>query len=181
MRLDHVAFRVKDREQTARFFEKAFGYRVQAEFDLVLEDGSTASCFAMEPPEKRMEGLPFVQGMLLGRLANEEIEYHLAPELFVSSGPEDGTIGQWVAKRAGIGGVHHLAYQVDDVAAKMAAWKAMGIDFTTPEPLVCPDITQVFSHPLSLTGVIYEFIERRGKHGFCRENVAKLMSSTKGL
>lgn len=181
MRLDHIAFRVKDREQTSKFFEKAFGYKVQADFSLVLEDGSTASCFAMEPPEKKMAGLEFVTGICLGPLANEEIEYHLAPELFVSSGPESSVVGQWVASRGGIGGIHHLAYQVDDVAQKMETWKTMGINFTTQAPLTCPDLTQVFSHPLALTGIIYEFIERKGKHGFCSENVAKLMSSTKGL
>lgn len=181
MRLDHLAFRVARRDETARFFERAFGYRVQAEFSLTLEDGSGASCLAMEPPEKVIPGLDLTAGLPLGRLGNEEAEYHMAPELFVSSGPEGGLLDKWVKARGGVGGIHHLAYQVDDVAAKMAEWRAMGIDFTTPEPLACPDLTQVFSTPLALTGIIYEFIERKGAHGFCRENVARLMSSTKGM
>ena len=88
-------------------------------------------------------------------------------------------MGKWVAARDGIGGIHHLAYQVDSVADKMKEWRDKGwAEFTTDEPLTCPDLKQCFTKPSQLTGVIFEFIER-GKHGFCAENVAALMNSTK--
>ena len=62
----------------------------------------------------------------------------------------------------------------------MDEWRAKGYaEFTSDKPLTCPGLTQVFTKPSLLTGVIYELIER-GEHGFCRENVKNLMESTKG-
>ena len=44
MRLDHIAYRVKDRFKTAQFFIKAFGYRIADDlpegFDIQFEDGT---------------------------------------------------------------------------------------------------------------------------------------------
>ena len=177
MRLDHIAYRVKDRKKTVDFFLNAFNYRVQTEFDLQFDDGTTARCFALEPPEKPVGVLPWTH--LAEQPAGGPVNYHLAPEIFVSDGDCGSIVGQWVAARGGIGGIHHLAYQVESVQAKMDEWKAKGFaEFTTDKPLTCPDLTQVFTKPSQLTGVIYEFIER-GKHGFCADNVKDLMLSTK--
>ena len=105
----------------------------------------------------------------------------MAPEIFVSDGTPDSIVGKWVAKRDGVGGIHHLAYQVDSVEATMALWKEKGYaEFTSEKPMTCPGLTQVFTKPSELTGVIYEFIEREGK-GFCQDNVKDLMLSTEGL
>jgi 4-hydroxyphenylpyruvate dioxygenase-like putative hemolysin len=102
----------------------------------------------------------------------------MAPEIFVSDGSPDSIVGKWVAKRDGVGGIHHLAYQVGSVQAKMDEWREKGYaEFTTAAPLTCPGLTQVFTQPSALTGVIYEFIER-GVHGFCKDNVKDLMLST---
>jgi 4-hydroxyphenylpyruvate dioxygenase-like putative hemolysin len=107
-------------------------------------------------------------------------EYHLAPEIFVSDGTPGSIVAEWVAARAGVGGIHHLAYQVESVQQVMEEWRAKGYaEFTTEAPLTCPGLTQVFTKPSELTGVIYEFIER-GEHGFCKDNVKALMESTKG-
>ncbi len=79
----------------------------------------------------------------------------------------------------GIGGIHHLAYQVESVDATMNHWKEKGYaEFTTAKPLTCPGLTQCFTKPSVLTGVIYEFIERRGPwilQGQCEKS---LMEST---
>lgn len=178
MRLDHVAYRVADRKRTARFFMEAFGYTLQTEFTIDFDDGSQAKCIALEPPEKVTDApwthLAFANGM------HHELntEYHLAPEIFVSDGTPESIVGKWVAARGGIGGIHHLAYQVESVEAKMAEWKAKGFaEFTTEQPLTCPGLTQCFTKPSELTGVIYEFITR-GAHGFCKDNVKSLMQST---
>ncbi len=183
MRLDHIAYRTKDRHKTVEFFIKAFGYKIQTEFEINFDDGTNAKCFALEPPEKVLNlnhpwkhwMSPFLNadGTIRGKQ-----EYHLAPEIFVSDGDPDSIVGRWVAERNGIGGIHHLAYQVDDVKATMKEWQEKGYaEFTTESPLTCPGLVQVFSKPSELTGVIYEFIER-GAHGFCKENVKNLMIST---
>ena len=107
------------------------------------------------------------------------MNYHIAPELFVSDGPPGSIVGDWVKARGGFGGVHHIAYQVEDVAATMAEWKEKGYtEFCSEKPLTCPGLTQVFTKPSELTGIIYELITR-DKHGFCKSNVKDLMQSTK--
>lgn len=172
MRIDHLAYRVKNRDKAIEFFVAAFGYKVQEEFEITLEDGSKARSVSMEPSEKINPDMEFITVNPMGA-------YHLAPEVFVSDGPSGSIIDNWVNTWGhGIGGVHHIAYQVEDVRAKMAEWIAKGWLFTTKDPLVCEDLTQVFSKPSPITGIIYEFIERKGQRGFCKNNVAKLMSST---
>jgi catechol 2,3-dioxygenase-like lactoylglutathione lyase family enzyme len=190
MRLDHIAYRVKDRPAAVKFFCEAFGYSVQDEFEITLEDGTKAKCQSLEPPEKIIPNMPFIGSDVIydteldvnGEPYTIEYlpEYHLAPEIFVSDGPPGSVIDNWVNTWGrGIGGIHHLAYQVDDVQKTMDEWKAKGWLFTTPAPLTCEDLTQVFTMPSLITGLIYEFIERKGQRGFCRDNVAKLMESTK--
>ena len=62
----------------------------------------------------------------------------------------------------------------------MDKWKSKGFaEFASEEPLKCPGLTQVFTKPMKLTGIIYEFIEREAQ-GFCADNVKDLMNSTKG-
>lgn len=177
MRLDHVAYRVANRHKTVDFFIQAFGYKIQTEFDLKFDDGTNVKCFALEPPEKPLNSvdLPWTN------IDSSNIEYHMPPEIFVSDGDPDSIVGQWVAKRDGVGGIHHLAYQVPSVQLQMDLWKEKGYaEFTTENPLTCPGLTQVFTKPSALTGVIYEFIER-GAHGFCKDNVRNLMLSTDNL
>jgi hypothetical protein len=74
-----------------------------------------------------------------------------------------------------------MAYQVESVEKTMQEWREKGYaEFTTEEPLRCPGLTQCFTKPSELTGVIYEFIERTAQ-GFCKDNVKDLMLSTKNL
>ena len=92
-------------------------------------------------------------------------------------------MGDWVDERGGIGGLHHIAYQVEDVAGTMREWKEKGYaEFYSEEPLVCEEtnLIQVFTKPSELTGVIYELIKRgKDNKGFCELNVKGLMESTK--
>lgn len=184
MRLDHIAYRVADRNKTAQFFIDAFGYRIQTEFEIEFDDGSKAKCLALEPSEKPAgKDLPWTNLLHLPGDAVSPMyaEFHLPPEIFVSDGLPGSIVGDWVAARGGIGGIHHIAYQVTSVEQKMQEWRDKGYaEFTSDKPLKCPGLTQVFTKPSALTGVIFEFIER-GEHGFCAANVKDLMLSTKGL
>ena len=90
-------------------------------------------------------------------------EYHLPPEIFVSEGTEGSIVHDWVQKRDGVGGIHHLAYQVESVAEKMKEWTEKGYaEFTTNDPLTCPGLSQVFTKPSELTGIIYIIFHTRG-------------------
>ena len=192
MRIDHLAFRVKNRKKTTKFLMDALKYKIQTEFNIKFDDGTMAECIALEPPEKQFNGVPWTticnpvvyhqkeKNTWEGKWAKNQ-EYHLPPEIFVSDGEPNSIVGKWVADRNGIGGLHHIAYMVDSVKETMNEWKEKGYaEFLTKEPLTCPGLTQVFTKPSELTGVIYEFIERENE-GFCTENVKDLMISTKEI
>ena len=188
MRLDHIAYRSADRNKTAQFFKDCFGYSIGIEFDLEFDDGSTTKCIAMTPPEERHQ-LPSEWEILLADKDEGEeadlnfIPYHAPPEIFVSDGPKGSIVGDWVMERGGIGGIHHIAYHVDDVEATMKEWQSKGYaEFYSDEPLQCEEtqLIQVFSKPSELTGVVYELINRsQSSQGFCEKNVKGLMESTR--
>ena len=185
MRLDHIAYRVRNRYTTARFLEEAFGYSLGTEFQIEFDDGSKADCVVLTPPEVRHPQTDmWTYNVLMGVQYTKDAvhaEYHAPPEIFVSDGSEGSIVGDWVAERGGVGGVHHIAYQVEDVEAVMEEWKEKGYaEFYSEKPITCedPNLTQVFTKPSELTGVIYEFINREGA-GFCKDSVKKLMESTK--
>lgn len=193
MRLDHIAYRVKNRYNTAKFLKEALGYTVETEFQIEFDDGSKADCLALVPPEKRTkitskweQEKDFhhenpIQGVTDHYGCESNVVFHAPCEVFVSDGPPGSIVGDWVAARGGVGGVHHIAYQCDDVEATMNEWKEKGYaEFLSEEPMTCPGLVQVFTKPSELTGVIYELISRDGD-GFCEDNVKDLMNSTKEL
>lgn len=190
MRLDHVAYRVRDRKKAAQFFIDALGYSIGAEFRPFENEGPDSInynilCIALVPSEKKLDGIPWASSFE-HEFMFEEIEYHMAPEIFVSDGPEGSIVGDWVKLKGP--GVHHIAYQVDkpeDVDRVMKDWQEKGYaEFLSEKPLQCevedPELRQVFTKPSELTGIIYEFIHR-GEHGFCSANVKSLMKSTEEL
>lgn len=182
MRLDHIAYRSKDRHKTAKFFKDALGYEVGTSFEVKFDDGSHADCLALVPPENRPTDTSLwrMETALGFNELEKEVQYHAPPEIFVSDGARGSIVGEWVDARGGVGGIHHIAYQCDSVGATMKEWKEKGYaEFLSDEPMECPGLKQVFTKPSELTGVIYELISRTGK-GFCELNVKGLMESTKG-
>ena len=184
MRLDHIAYRVKDRHETSNLVAEIFGYTVDEEFSVDFDDGSTARCCAMVPPEK--QGTPpwTVKGASV--LQSKEFLssiFHMAPEIFISDGDSGSIVGNWVKDRGGVGGIHHIAYQVDDIDATFNHLKDTGVEFLSEDIIKCPsdDLKQIFTKPLDLMGgVIIELIER-GNKGFCKDSVKDLMESTDTL
>lgn len=143
-----------DRDAALTSFTR-IGYEVVDEFELTLEDGSTAKSFALKKPGQ--------------------------PEIFISSGPDGSKIHKWVTNRNGPGAVHHFAYSVINVQQTMDEWREQGVEFQTDRPLVCPcdiPLIQVFTKPDPSTGLIYELITRNGHPGFCAANVKRLMEGS---
>jgi catechol 2,3-dioxygenase-like lactoylglutathione lyase family enzyme len=173
MRLDHIAYRVRDRKEAAQFLEDSLGYKIDPAlhegFDVQFEDGTMAKCFVLLPPESEStSGSYFINGYLGS-------EWHAPPEIFVSDGTQSSIVAEWV--KANGPGIHHLAYQVSCVKKTMEEWRLKGIQFLSEEPMYCDGLVQVFTVPHPVTGLIYELIERESV-GFCRDNVKKLMKST---
>ena len=94
MRLDHVAYRVKNRAEAVKFLESCLGYSIDPSlkegFDIQFEDGTVANCLALVPPEaERTNGGRAAYG-LFGSV------FHAAPEIFVSEGSENSIVAEWV-------------------------------------------------------------------------------------
>jgi len=185
MRLDHIAYRVRDRIEAAKFICDAFGYRISDEFTIDFGNGEYAKSFALEPPEKKDEEARFSiniwgNALVPGAIGNSYSSvYHIAPEIFISDGTPNSVVGRWVEKHGPQ--IHHLAYSVDDVAETMEVWKQRGwATFTTDKPISnSNDLVQCFTNPHPLTGIVYEFIKRGGDNkGFNKDNVRQLMISS---
>lgn len=180
MRIDHIAFRVKDRKKTADFFIKALGYKVSEKhphgFRVDFEDGTFAECTVLEPGSKASNFVPWIHTISLP--SSEKVEYHLPPEVFISQGSPNSIVDKWVAKNGN--GLHHMALLVDSVEKTQAEWTENGFaEFASDEANKCPGLTQIFSRPSELTGFVWELIEREpGEDGFCQQNVKKLMESS---
>ena len=155
MRLDHIAYRVPNRDETVDHLTKMFGYELAEAFTIDFDDGSKAECKAL-----------FEDSL---------------PEAFVSQGSPGSIVERWISNTPdGYGGIHHIAYKVDDIDPIVSDWKDKGIEFLTDEVIDCPDddLRQIFTKPQPLLGgVIIELIER-GDKGFCQNSVKDLMEST---
>jgi catechol 2,3-dioxygenase-like lactoylglutathione lyase family enzyme len=166
MKLDHIAYRVKDRHKAAGFFQSMFGYEIGTEFDVEFDDGSKAECYVLLSP------------------MNPAILVREGPEIFISDGSPGSIVGDWVKARGDVGGIHHIAYRVKDIDNVVGEWKKQDtVDFLTDNIIDCPDddLRQIFTKPLDyLGGIIIELIER-GAKGFCQNSVKNLMEATKEL
>lgn len=74
---------------------------------------------------------------------------------------EDSPIAKFVAKRGE--GIHHIAFDVDDIRAEIARLKAEGFEVLNEEPKQGADNKLVaFLHPRSTNGVLVELCQEKG-------------------
>jgi methylmalonyl-CoA/ethylmalonyl-CoA epimerase len=79
-------------------------------------------------------------------------------ELLAALG-EDTPVGKFLAKRGP--GMHHVAYEVDDVRSALAELAAQGVELIDAEPRQGMFGLQVaFVHPESVHGVLSEVVSR---------------------
>lgn len=78
-------------------------------------------------------------------------------ELLAPLGPET-PVGRFLAKRGP--GLHHVAYQVDDIERTLAALKAAGMRLIDETPRVgIRDSRVAFVHPAATGGVLTEIVQ----------------------
>lgn len=70
---------------------------------------------------------------------------------------EDSGVAKFLAERGG--GMHHLCFEVDDIAGMIAQLKEKGVRLINEEPLVLPGRKMAFVHPKSTGGVLVELYE----------------------
>jgi methylmalonyl-CoA/ethylmalonyl-CoA epimerase len=80
-------------------------------------------------------------------------------ELLEPTSPES-PVGKFLEKNGGRGGIHHIAYAVDDVAARLADYSAKGVALIdkTPRPGANNKLI-AFLHPKSTGGVLTELCQ----------------------
>jgi methylmalonyl-CoA epimerase len=78
----------------------------------------------------------------------------------IQSTTEDGVIAKFIAKRGE--GVHHIAYEVEDVSSALEELKARGVKLVDETPREGAGGTEVaFVHPKSAHGVLTELVGRK--------------------
>ena len=71
---------------------------------------------------------------------------------------EDGPIGKFIAKKGE--GIHHVAFEVDDIRAEMNRLKEEGFRLLSEDPKLGADNKLVaFVHPKSANGVLIELCQ----------------------
>lgn len=187
-RVDHLAFRTLDKAKAVKFLCDAVGYKEATQFTIDFGEGDTAICSVLEPSDRadklfEIEGLiPWVKAFDLDKTTKQN--YVLSPEIFVSEGSSGSIVHTWATNHGG-GGLHHIALQVPEdstVEAEMKRWLDNGWceSFTSEIPFQCDEMSQIFTKPSSVLGVIFELIKRK-EAGFCKSSVLKLMESTKDI
>lgn len=74
---------------------------------------------------------------------------------------DDSPISKFLEKRGG--GIHHIAVEVDDIAAALTRLKAKGMRLIDEVPRVGAEGCLVaFVHPASTNGVLLELVQTRG-------------------
>jgi methylmalonyl-CoA/ethylmalonyl-CoA epimerase len=72
---------------------------------------------------------------------------------------EDSPVGKFIAKRGP--GIHHIAYEVDDLQAQLKDFEAKGVQLIDKEPRIGAGGAKIaFAHPKSFPGVLVELKEK---------------------
>jgi methylmalonyl-CoA/ethylmalonyl-CoA epimerase len=83
-------------------------------------------------------------------------------ELLAATGP-DTPVGRFIAKKGP--GMHHVAYQVDDIEATLAALKEAGMKLIDETPRIGIRNSRVaFLHPKTAGGLLTEIVEPAEAH-----------------
>ena len=78
----------------------------------------------------------------------------------LASTKEDGPIGKFIAKKGE--GIHHIAFDVEDIHKELARLEAEGFQLINKEPKQGADNKLVaFIHPKSTNGVLVELCQER--------------------
>lgn len=103
----------------------------------------------------------------------EEVASEFVKTAFLQSGPNkiellestspDSPISKFIEKKGE--GIHHIAFEVDDIVAEMARLKAEGFILLNDQPKLGADNKLVcFIHPKSANGVLIELCQERANN-----------------
>lgn len=137
-RIAHVALAVSDLEAAVRLYTQVWGLEVVHRE--VVEDQGVEEVLLRPAGGGQGEGAGASQVQLLGAL-----------------GPET-TVGRFLERRGE--GLHHIAYEVDDLEAALRALREAGVELIDEAPRRGSAGTRVaFVHPWGNRGVLTELVE----------------------
>ncbi|MGE0709453.1 MAG: VOC family protein [Planctomycetota bacterium] len=118
------------------------------------------------PDAERLKGVATLLGLTLGE--PYYVERYQAQCHFTTA-PSGSAIefvipggGKLAEFNKGMGGLHHVALQVEDLAAASAALRAQGVDLLEEEPVEAGALRINFVPPAWTWGVIVELVEVGG-------------------
>lgn len=158
IKLDHVAYRVKNGERM-RFIDEFTNVVPYQEFKnfKVLNANAITTCIKL---------------------------HNTLPVIVVSEGLSDNSVVEQYCQKFG-SRVHHLAYLVEDIEKVVEVQKQRRVIFTTEKIIGSAEegIQQIFTMPIETTNHIIEYIQRFGGFDgfFTPSNITKLMKSTEKL
>ena len=130
-KVHHVAIAVKNLDEAIKLFDSMFGVK-PAKIETVSDQGVKAAL------------IPMAEG---GEI-----------ELIEPIDPNSG-VAKFLEKKGR--GIHHIAYEVDNVNNQIKDMQEKGVIMLDKEPRHGANNTKIaFAHPKSLSGVLTEFTEK---------------------
>jgi len=134
--IDHVGLAVPNLDEAITFHTEVLGWRVLHR-ETNEEQGVEEAMLGTGE-----QGAENAQIQLLGPLS------------------PDSTIGKWLAKNGGRGGIQQLAYRVKDIDAVSSVLRERGVTLLYPEPKIGTGGSRIqFAHPKDTGGVLLEIVE----------------------
>lgn len=136
--ISHIGIAAKDPRKAQWFFEHVLGLKMEGE-ELVKEQMTLTQFFPASAP-----------------LA----AHHPRLELLLNEPGQEGPIAKFLSKKGG--GIHHIAFQVDNVDAWIAFALSKGVNMIDKVARNGAHHTRVaFVHPESAGGILIEFVEEK--------------------
>ncbi|MDR0990800.1 MAG: methylmalonyl-CoA epimerase [Propionibacteriaceae bacterium] len=134
--VDHVGYAVTDLDQAIEFHTQVLGWR------LLHRETNTE------------QG---VEEAMLG--TGDQLPENAQVQLLAPLNPES-TIGKWIAKNGGRGGIQQVCYRVADIDAASAELIKRGVRLLYAEPKIGTGGSRIqFIHPKDTGGVLIEVVE----------------------
>ena len=119
---------------------------------IAVSDLELAKAFYTKALGLRVEREEVLEGMKIAFIPVGEVNLEL-----IQSTMEESVIAKFIAKRGD--GVHHIAYEVQDIASALEELKALGVRLVDETPRRGANEKEVgFVHPKSSSGVLTELV-----------------------
>ena len=129
--INHVCIAVSDIEETLEFYEKLFGVSRSGEIEIIEDQGVKAA---------------------LVRVGASQLE-------FIQPIDSENGVSKFIDRRGE--GVHHICFEVDNLASKLKELDDSGVQMIDKEPRDGLSGIIGFIHPKATRGVLIELVDQK--------------------